>query len=34
MAKKANKGHCVLCGRPEDEVPFLLEGVDGKVCPD
>ena len=34
MAKKANKGHCVLCGRPEDEVPSLLEGVDGKVCPD
>ena len=26
--------HCVFCGRKENEVPFLMEGLDGCICSD
>ena len=32
MAKKHD--HCILCGRSENEVPFLLQGMDGFICSD
>ena len=36
MSKTKNgKGdHCVICGRSDSEVPFLLQGVDGHICSD
>ena len=36
MGKTKNgKGdHCVICGRSDAEVPFLLQGVDGHICSD
>ena len=35
MAKKgSNKQYCMFCGRPEDEVPFLLQGLDAFICSD
>ncbi len=37
MAKtKTGKGgdHCVICGRSDAEVPFLLQGVYGHICSD
>ncbi len=36
MSKTKNgKGdHCVICGRSDAEVPFLLQGVDGHICSD
>ena len=36
MAKKVSSrgGYCVFCGRPDAEVPFLLQGLDGCVCSD
>lgn len=33
MAKKKLSG-CILCGRGEDEVPFLLQGNTGNICSD
>ncbi|MBQ8062249.1 MAG: ATP-dependent Clp protease ATP-binding subunit ClpX [Bacteroidales bacterium] len=26
--------HCMFCGRPEREVPYLLQGIDGFICSD
>ena len=36
MAKKTPGGHnhCILCGRSDREVPFLLQGLDGYICSD
>ena len=38
MAKKQqhNGGgdHCMFCGRPASEVPFLLQGIEGFICTD
>ncbi len=37
MPQKKNTGttrHCMFCGRPEREVPFLLQGLDGFICSD
>jgi len=30
--KKSNKKKCSFCGRPEDEVGFLITGMDGYIC--
>ncbi len=32
--KKRYGKHCVFCGRPESEVPMLLQGYDGYICSD
>ena len=32
--KKTTQHHCMFCGRPEGEVPFLLQGIDGFICSD
>ncbi|MBR1569972.1 MAG: ATP-dependent Clp protease ATP-binding subunit ClpX [Bacteroidales bacterium] len=35
MAKKSSHtDHCILCGRTDAEVPFLLQGMDGFICSD
>ena len=34
MASRKNHNHCMFCGRPDSEVPFLLQGVDGYICSD
>ena len=37
MAQKGNSSsprHCMFCGRPEHEVPFLLQGMEGFICSD
>ncbi len=36
MAGKGKQGgdHCSFCGRSHSEVPYLLQGVDGFLCPD
>ncbi len=35
MAKKVpSRNHCVLCGRTDAEVPFMLQGLDGYICSD
>jgi len=35
MARKSSHGsHCILCGRTDAEVPFMLQGVDGYICSD
>ena len=34
MAKKTGHDHCILCGRTDAEVPFLLQGIDGFICSD
>ncbi len=36
MAKKnpSSHSHCVLCGRSDAEVPFMLQGIDGYICSD
>ncbi len=34
MAKKTTHNHCLFCGRTEDEVPLLLQGMDGYICSD
>ena len=35
MAKKVpSRTHCVLCGRTDAEVPFMLQGMDGYICSD
>jgi ATP-dependent Clp protease ATP-binding subunit ClpX len=34
MAKKSSHDHCILCGRTDAEVPFLLQGLDGFICSD
>jgi ATP-dependent Clp protease ATP-binding subunit ClpX len=35
MAKHANpRSRCVLCGRTDAEVPFMLQGLDGYICSD
>ncbi len=34
MAKKTDNRHCLFCGRSDAEVPFLLQGMDGYICPD
>jgi ATP-dependent Clp protease ATP-binding subunit ClpX len=35
MAKKGNnQQYCMFCGRPESEVPFLLQGLDAFICSD
>ncbi|MDY5858266.1 MAG: ATP-dependent Clp protease ATP-binding subunit ClpX [Porphyromonas sp.] len=31
---KTSKRKCGLCGRPEAEVPFLLQGESSAICPD
>lgn len=31
---KGVKRRCGLCGRPEENVPFLLQGVEAAICPD
>lgn len=33
MAKKKTN-HCSFCGRGEDEVALLLDGIDGRICND
>lgn len=33
MAKNT-KSHCLFCGRTEDQVPMLLQGIDGCICSD
>ncbi len=30
--KQNKQPHCTLCGRPENEVPLLLQGVEGQIC--
>ncbi len=30
--KQHKQPHCTLCGRPENEVPLLLQGVEGQIC--
>ena len=34
MAKKNNHtgGYCMFCGRRENEVSLLLQGMDGYIC--
>ncbi len=32
--KKTTQHHCMFCGRPEGEVPFLLQGIEGFICSD
>ena len=32
--KKSSLRHCMLCGRSENEVPFLLQGITGCICSD
>ena len=34
--KKTTGGgnHCMFCGRTDSEVPYLLQGLDGYLCPD
>ena len=37
MAKKttySSRNRCVLCGRTDAEVPFMLQGIDGYICSD
>ena len=36
MAKRENhhQNRCVLCGRTDAEVPFMLQGLDGYICSD
>lgn len=35
MSKKNNsQKHCCFCGRPEEEVPFLFQGIDSWICSD
>lgn len=34
MAKRPSTRRCGLCGRPEENVPFLLQGVEAAICPD
>jgi len=34
MAKKQHEDHCMFCGRPASEVPYLLQGLDGFICTD
>ena len=34
MAGKKNHNHCMFCGRPDSEVPLLLQGLDGYICSD
>ena len=34
MAKKSNSKYCMFCGRSENEVPLLLQGLDGCICSD
>ena len=34
MAKKTTHNHCLFCGRPDSEVPLLLQGMDGFICSD
>ena len=36
MAKGNNNhhDHCILCGRLDSEVPYLLQGIDGFICSD
>ena len=36
MAKRENhhQNRCVLCGRTDAEVPFMLQGIDGYICSD
>ena len=33
MAKKG-QNHCMFCGRPDSEVPFMLHGLNGYICSD
>ena len=34
MAGKKNHNHCMFCGRPDSDVPFLLQGLEGYICSD
>ena len=31
---KKQQAHCTLCGRNQNDVQMLLQGVDGHVCSD
>ena len=33
MAKKGQE-RCVLCGRTDAEVPYLISGLYGHICPE
>ena len=33
-SKHGKGGHCVICGRSDAEVPFLLKGLEGDICSD
>lgn len=32
MAEKRNKNRCNFCGRSEDEVGYLISGMNGFIC--
>ena len=32
--KKDSEKHCVICGRADHEVPFLIQGMEGYICSD
>ncbi|MBQ9192635.1 MAG: AAA family ATPase, partial [Bacteroidales bacterium] len=32
--KTTTRNRCVLCGRTDAEVPFMLQGLDGYICSD
>ena len=32
--KTTGRNRCVLCGRTDAEVPFMLQGLDGYICSD
>ena len=34
MAKKSEMPHCSFCGRPQDEVKLLINGLNGCICND
>ena len=34
MTKKTKHNHCLFCGRSDDEVSLLLQGMDGFICSD
>jgi len=31
---RKGQNHCMFCGRPDAEVPFLLQGLEGYICSD
>ncbi|MBP5218594.1 MAG: ATP-dependent Clp protease ATP-binding subunit ClpX [Bacteroidales bacterium] len=32
--KKTSQHHCMFCGRTDNEVPYLLQGIEGFICSD